>query len=67
MVYVFFVTTKLQQYGLKVVHAKSEEHMIIFEFSSNLKRGSNALCRHKKQIFTLQFLSFSQKIQITKC
>ena len=50
MVYVFFVTTKLQQYGLKIVHAKSEEHMVIFEFSSNLQRGSNALCRHKTDI-----------------
>ena len=51
MVYVFsFVTTKLQQYGLKIVHAKYEEHMVIFEFSSNLQRGSNALCRHKTDI-----------------
>jgi len=41
MVYIciFFVTTKLQQYGLKIVHAKSEEHMVIFEFSSNLQKG----------------------------
>ena len=40
MVYVFsFVTTKLQQYGLKIVHAKYEEHMVIFEFSSNLQKG----------------------------